>query len=248
VMFFINRVPFTTAQPITYLDGGLTTVPPSQYAPPLGQDCSQGVNDGGTPAADTLAQEIAAADTAGLQSYFVVLANGLYQIGDPLNYFNALKATVSAPPYNVKTMQVLDATEPKSQIAQILGRFSNTATALGTCLYELPPGIDKNATLNFTVPIPVQGITPVAPAPVPVMPYDPTCNQMNQSTANGWAIDQNHIRICGTPCTDLRLTVQGVSASALLSGVDAGAGDGGAPIVPEVPVTATMPCVDGGTP
>ena len=254
VMFFINRVPTTSAQPITYLDGGLTTVPPSQYAPPSGQDCFQGVNDGG-PAAGTLAEEIAAADQAGLQSYFVVLANGLYQIGDPLSYFNALKATVSAPPYNVKTMQVLDATEPKSQIAQILGRFSSTATALGTCLYELPPGIDQNAKLQFTVPVPVGPFPgfaglPTAPTPLPLQ-YDATCNASTQDTANGWNIDANHIRVCGASvgnaCWQIRAFVQAVSAQTLLSGAaDGGTGGGGSPVVPEVPVTATMPCVDGG--
>ena len=245
VMFFVNREPLTTAQPVTYLDGGVTTVPPFQYTPPYGQDCAQGVNDAGTPAGTTLAQEIAAADAAGLQSYFVILANGLYQIGDPLSYFNGVKATVQAPPYNVKTMQVLDATEPKSQIASILGRFSSTATALGTCLYELPPGIDQNASVNFTIPIPVQGIATSAPVPFPI-PYAMTCDKAHQDTANGWAIDQGHIRICGTPCTDLRLTIEGVSASALLSGADAGASGGATPIVPEVPITATMPCVDAG--
>lgn len=246
VMFFVNRQSVTTAQPITFIDGGLTMVPTSQYTPPIGQDCYQGINDGGTAAQTTLEQQIIAADAVGLQTYFVVLNNGLYQVGTPIPFFDTIKAAVAAQ--GVKTMQVIDATADKSHLAEILGSFSNTATALGTCLYELPLGVDTNANLSFTVPVPIPASlglpasVPTAPTPIPIKP-DSTCSAATQDTANGWSIDTGHIRVCGGACTELRGFVEATTAAVLATTP----ADAGSPTIPEVPVTVVQPCVHGGT-
>jgi hypothetical protein len=88
------------------------------------------------------------------------------------------------------------------------------------------------------------------------VPHNASCNPTNQASQNGWNIEGapggiQHLRICGAPCTDLRESVLGVSAATLGGAGDGGSGagvsDAGAASIPEVPVTVTLPCSDGGT-
>ncbi len=243
-MFFVNRQPDSTGSG----DAGALI--------PTGVDCDPALDMAGdTSAQEALVEQIVAADKAGLQSYFVILNNALYMVGTPLSYFQNIQTLVKAK--GVNTMQVLDATQPKADIGNVLGTFSNVVTPLGTCLYELPPGVDTTAQLKFTIPIPT-GLNSAAPAPVPV-PYNASCNATSQATQNGWNIDATpgtiaHLRVCGTnaggTCWQLRTSVLAVSAATLTTSGDGGSGpgvsDAGAASIPEVPVTVTMPCVDAG--
>ncbi len=250
VMFFINRVPDsrrpTTPDGGVIADGGLVD-PQFEAGLPWGLDCYPALaTGGGTDAKAALEEQIAAAAAKGTQSDFVILNNGIPGLdavrGTPLKFFQGIQSDLEAQ--GVTAVQVLDATEPKTQASQVLATFASTATTLGTCLYELPSGVDENASLSFTIPIPVQGLNGVAPLPISI-PHDATCTAATQFTADGWRIEGTHIRVCGSnpglSCWKLRTTVEGVGAQVLRS-----AGDGGTANIPEVPVTVTMPCVDGG--
>jgi hypothetical protein len=241
-MFFLNRQPDSTGSGDAGA-GGMV---------PLGDDCVPALDTAKDSNAQTaLEQQIVLADKAGLQSYFVILNNGISGItGTPLQYFKTIQTNVKSQ--GVKTTVVLDATQPKTQIASVLASFSDTVTALGTCLYERPPGVDTNGTLGFTLPIPTP-FSSIAPALVKV-PYDAKCNAGTADTENGWNIEPStggidHIRICGTSsgqyCWELRQSVLAVTAE-VLSSSDAGtSADAGSPPVPEVPVSVTMPCTPG---
>jgi hypothetical protein len=251
VMYFVNRAPQSTgtADAGVIIDSGTSAM----MTLPTGADCDPAIDtarDGNGQTA--LEQEIAAADKNGVQSYFVVLANALYEVGTPLQYFQGVQSALKTQ--GVKTMQVLDATQPKTKIANVLASFSDIVTALGTCLYEKPPGVDTNGKLKFTLPIPTP-FASQAPAPLSV-PLDPNCNESTADTANGWNVETSdagvdHVRICGTGsgqyCWELRQSVLAVSAEVLGSSdagsaLGAGGGDAGTPPIPEVPVTVTMPC------
>jgi hypothetical protein len=271
-MFFINRIPDSTSTSDAgsdfEADGGLNDLLPapanacSEILPvlpagvactaPGGVDCSPALDTmADTTAQNALVQEIVAAANAGLQSYFVILNNGIYEVGTPLPYFQNIQSLVQAQ--GVTTMQVLDATEPESKLGNILATFSNTVTPLGTCLYELPPGVGPSAQVQFTLPIPTV-ISQTAPVAVPVM-YNPQCNAMTQATQSGWNIESppgsavQHLRICGTTsgsCSNLRQSVLAVAAASLSGsgdgGMSSGLSDAGVGAVPEVPVTVTIPC------
>lgn len=246
VMYFVNRVPDSSGT----ADAGVVLPAGDGGTSPLGADCDPALDtamDSNAQAA--IEQEIVAADKAGVESDFVVLANGLSGVGTPLQFFKDVQSAVSAQ--GTTTMQVIDATEPRTKIAQVLSSFADTVTALGTCLYELPPGVDTHGTLQFTLPVPTP-ISHVAPAPVTVPP-DPNCSESTKDSANGWNVEStatgvDHVRICGTKtgqfCWELRQSVLAVTASVLAQS-DAGAVppiDAAAPPVPEVPVTVTMHC------
>ncbi len=239
-MFFVNRQPDSTGTG----DAGALI--------PTGVDCDPALDMAhDTSAQQALVEQIVAADKAGLQSYFVILNNALYMVGTPLQYFQNVQTLVKAQ--GVTTMQVLDATQPKADIGNVLGTFSNVVTPLGTCLYELPPGVGTDTKVNFTIPIPTL-LNSAAPAPVPVA-YNPNCNATNEGTQSGWNIEGppggiQHLRICGSnsggSCWELRQSVLAVSAATLTGGTDGGVSDAGAASIPEVPVTVTLPCTDAG--
>jgi hypothetical protein len=277
-MFFVNRQPDSTGAGDAgdfAADGGVNDLLPapssacSEIQPPLpsgvacttpgGVDCSPALDTMGDTSAQAaqngLVQQIVAADKAGMQSYFVILNNAIYQVGTPLPYFQNIQSLVKAQ--GVNTMQVLDATQPLNKLGNLLATFADTITPLGTCLYELPPGIDTRAKVQFTVPIPIPaGVVPglsmsISPAPAPItVNYNASCTAATQGSGAGWAIEGTpggiqHLRICGNDCSFIRGVVLGVSALSQLNAGDAGA-DGGSVPVPEVPVSATMPCADGG--
>jgi hypothetical protein len=209
VMFFVNRTP---TSPGGGFDGGVD--------PTLGVDCPppdalttmqtavQAAYNGGHAAAD---------GTPSLYTYFVVLDNPEHK--PPVAFFNQVASGGGAT--------TLDSTSMNGP--QVLASFAQTMIAVGTCLYELPPGVDASASLAYGV-----FHTPI--------PQAPGCSA-DQQTVNGWSIDAGHIRICGQSCTDLRNAVFAASLGALqAAGPDAGT----ATSVPEVPVTATMQCAVAG--
>jgi hypothetical protein len=228
IMAFVNRIPDSTGG----ADGGGTNPFP-------GADCNPAL--GGAPDAKTaIEQEIQAATAAGLRTYFVVLNDDSMLGPQVLAFYDQIASDLSN-----KGVTVLDATAPKAAgggVPQaVLSKFSQTVTQLGTCLYELPPGIDTSAKLTFTIPIPVPPITSSAPTPVGPIPLAASCNAANQQSANGWNVDGTHIRICGQFCNELQQSVEAVTAATLLASPD-----GGLANVPEVPVTAVLPCADAG--
>jgi len=227
VMFFVNRIPDSTGG----ADGGGANPFP-------GADCSPALDTAkDTNAKAAIEQQITAAANAGLQTFFVVLNDDNMLGPQVVSFYNGIKQDL-----NGNGIDVIDATSPQSMAQMVLGNFSKTVTQLGTCLYELPPGVDTSGGMAFTIPVVVPNITTVAPTTVPVR-QDSTCTAATQTTANGWNIGNNHIRICGAPCTDLQLSVEGVTAVTL-----AKSPDGGLASIPEVPVTVTVPCNDAGTP
>jgi hypothetical protein len=235
IMFFVNRIPDST---MGGSDGGGANPFP-------GADCSPALDSAmDTNAKAAIEQQIQASAAQGLHTYFVVLNDDNMLGSQVLSFYNQIASDLSN-----NGVTVLDATPPKGPggtVPQsVLGKFSQTLTQLGTCLYDLPPGIDTSAKVGFTIPIPIPPIASSAPTPVPPggMPLAANCNAANQQSANGWNVDGSHLRICGTFCNDLQQTVEAVTAATLVSSPD-----GGLANVPEVPVTATMPCTDGGTP
>jgi hypothetical protein len=232
VMFFLNRTPIgplTGTDAGTGADGGLD--------PTLGLDCNPPLA-GGTDALSAIEAQVkaAASGTPSMHTYFVVLDNAQHNHA-PVTFFQQVGTATGAT--------VLDATS--SNRDAVLASFAQTAIGLGTCVYDLPPGIDSNAKIQFT--------DPTVPADSPAIPFNSACNAASSSTVDGWNIENNRIRICGSfpnpgmgACNLLRATVLRVTAAALAqSSPDGGAAalDGGV-AVPEVPVKATMPCVSTG--
>jgi hypothetical protein len=190
--------------------------------PTFGLDCPQ--TNGADPTSAAIATikaavQGAAAGTPSIHTYFVVLDNREHM--SPLAFFKNNFESVGAT--------ILDATS--AQPSAVVANFAQTVVSLGTCLYELPPGLDSSAKLQFTNPLGPQAAD---------IPYAEGCSAATADSANGWAIDNGRIRICGMACTNLRNTVLAVTSQALQAGAGGG-GDAGPP-VPEVPVTATMAC------
>jgi hypothetical protein len=243
VMYFLNRTPVGPSMGLDAGagdaggdagDGGLLATQSLDCDPPLA---------GGTDplsAVENLVRS-ASSGTPSLHTYFVVLDNN--QHSPPLPFYNQVATDTGAT--------VLDASQADRNT--VLANFANTAIELGTCLYELPPGVDANAKLSFTNPLTPLGPGQTGPIDFPI-PYAAGCAANAPSTVDGWAIDNGRIRVCGTQppsasapagqsCFRLRAAVLSATAASLQA-QDAGAVsiDGGVN-VPDVPVHATMPCV-----
>ncbi len=226
VMFFVNRIPDSTGG----AEGGIANAFP-------GADCSPALDTAkDTDAKAAIEQQVTAAANAGLQTFFVVLNDDNMLGSQVVSFYNGVKQDL-----NGNGIDVIDATSPMSMAQTVLGNFSKTVTKLGTCLYELPPGVDTSAKLSFTIPVPIPPIASTAPTLFPI-PLAANCNAANQASANGWNVDGSLIRICGSFCSDLQQTVEAVTAVTLASSPD-----GGLSNIPEVPVTAEVSCADGGT-
>jgi hypothetical protein len=233
VMLFVNRIPDSTG-------GGSDGGSPNPFP---GADCSPAL--GSAPDAKTaIEQEIQAATAAGLHTYFVVLNDDSMLGSQVLPFYQQIASDLTAKGVG-SGVTVLDATPPMMMGGgvpqQVIAKFSQTVTQLGTCLYELPPGIDTTAALTFTIPVPIPPIASKAPVPVSI-PLAANCNAANQQTASGWNVEGSHIRVCGAFCNEIQQTVEAVAAATLASSPD-----GGLANIPEVPVAAKMPCADGGT-
>jgi hypothetical protein len=225
VMFFVNRIPVTPGTAMGDAGAGGDAGAPN---PTQGPDCPTPVGGAADPLAAIQAEvNAAAAGTPSLHTYFVVLDND--QHTPPLAFFQQVTGAT-----------VLDATSQNEQV--VLGNFAQKAVELGTCLYEVPSGVDSNAKLQFTDPTPMGGVD----VPNPGISYNAACNA-TATTVDGWAFDNGRIRICGTSCTTLRALVLQATAASLQSDAGAGAADGGVHI-PDIPVKATMPCETTATP
>jgi hypothetical protein len=242
VMFFVNRVPVAPsmgdagggdAASDAGTDGGSAVV----VQRTTGAECSP---TGPTVQAD-IESAVSQAVSSGLSTYFVVLDNNDHQ--PPLAFFQQVAQDVGTSTGGGATVSVLDATSARPDV--VLTNFQQTVTSAVTCAYDLPTGIDSTAQLAFNLPANTSVNQTSVPVPVAIK-FDSSCTTANRNsgTSNGWGIDHGHIVICGASCTTLQSTIAVVTASALLGASDGGLPslDGAAPAIPDVPVTATIPC------
>jgi hypothetical protein len=178
-----------TNLPIAYNHEAVLLVTNRTLDPSLPSSCA----GGGAPAA------VAAASAAGWDTYVFSLRNALET--PPATQTRIDAATAFATASGAKLTHAEggasgDPTTAKLQAAQGIGDF---VSSLGGCLYDKPN--------NFTDP--AQGTLTLKPAgafaPV-TLPPDATCNATS-TTADGWAIDGSHIRVCGAACTTIRTAI-----------------------------------------
>jgi hypothetical protein len=203
--------------------------------------------EAGTELSALIAEAQAAySSTPPLTTYFVVLNDAANDGANQVAFYNQI---ANAPGTGAS---VIDATV--TQPEAIFASFQKSLADVATCLYDEPAGIDTTATVNFVTPPGIGQNVNTFPVTSPDIPYDSTCTATSSLAGNsGWNLDNGRIRICGMGCAALRATIGAAAASALPSGdagLDAGftSADGGPPVVPDVPVTVTMPCADGGAP
>ena len=231
VMFLLNRMPVTAGDAGT--DSGSENS--CTAASLTGPECPTVSGDEWS----ALATEEQNAAAAGLSTYFVVVSNNTPDaaMSEPPLCFYQDVATLAGQP----TSNVVNATQSISQGTMAIQQFSSTMTALGTCVYDLPPGIDTSATLEFTVPVvtPANAVAPVSET----IPLAPGCNaaaQASNNPPNGWNIEGKQIRICGAACSQ---QLQGAVGAVTVATTNL---EGGtmlnASAVPEVPVTVKMNC------
>jgi hypothetical protein len=256
-MFFLNRIPTHTG---SGGDGGSGDAGGggggggTDY-PTTATDCTtfigtptaaQGCN--GEPTCIALVSQATAAYQKNLSTYFVVLNDEQDAGQTTLAYYQNVGA-VAGP-----GVTVVDARS--TQPSTVLQKFQQGLASVATCLYDLPPGVDTTAMLTVTVPPSTPVFNPT-PFPVPIeIASSSSCNLANASTAQGWNIDNGRIRICGEACNNVQGVIGAVALAALDQGEEAGlpdggfptSEDGGVPVIPDVPIDVTMPCVDAGSP
>ena len=266
VLFFVNRTPVV---PGSALDGGAgdagdAGTGASEY-PTTAVDCNPPLL-GQPTVLGALTQEAQNAFAQNLQTYFIVLNDQQNAAQPQLDFYDQVASPGATPlPEAGPTEGGVAATgvtvlNASSSLQSVFANFQSTLASVATCLYDLPAGIDTTASLSFVVP-PGNALNPSSTAvPVPVA-QNSSCNATSAAPgdggppANGWNIDKGRIRLCGTACQQLQAAIGAVAAAALGQGGDAGADAGlpssaeaGTPVIPDVPVNVTMPCLDGGSP
>jgi hypothetical protein len=198
-------------------------------APDATNDCNPPLDGQATVQAALESEILQAFDaTPSLQTYFVVLDDDAHDTATPTGALTFFKKIQSDLP---QAVQVLDATQTNTMMAAqtAAANFAKIVTQLGTCVYDygVPANTDpKTVEVAFTVPGNPQTIVPLASA----------CTAATQDTVNGWNVDNGRLRICGSPCNNLRQGILGASAAALSIGQPA----------PDIPVTATILCSGSG--
>jgi hypothetical protein len=250
VMFFVNRVPVNSSNPIAIPSGpDCPAAPPNVTgAAPYSSTCDTQYNGAGTgQAPECLVQQVmeneiqaAFGGSPSIQTYFVVLNNdstmGATQV---LPFYQEIAADLP------QAVQTLDATS-LSQTALMMGgtaaqqaktdaaNFANVVSALGTCLYQLPA--EFGSTAPSMADLQISYSVPGAPpgAAVTRIQADPNCTAANvgMASVDGWNIDNGRIRVCGNSCTKFRQEVTVVSGAALATGQP----------VPDVPLNITNTC------
>jgi hypothetical protein len=233
LMVFVNRIPFDSLAG----DAGTSTLD-------LGGDCPP------TPPATTvdtsLANQVIAAGKAGIHTYFVVLDNGQGNGSSTLSYYNQVATDVANGGGSSSMVDVINATS--SDQSAVFSSFQTTVAGAVTCVYDLPPGIDSTATLTVMVPPGTPGFPPSTSAFPMTIPPTSGCTVANKasSSVNGWGIDKGRVVLCGSACQEVELSIGQATLTALQDAgalTDAGIDfDGGTINIPNVPVSATMPC------
>lgn len=245
VMVFVNRIPVAPG-------GGGDAGAGDGGGPDLNSadDCPL---SGATSVEASLVNQVAAAAQAGFHTYFVVLDND--QHNGPSNggtstvdFFTQVKTDVAGKTGSTAGVDVIDATSTDKQTV-----FTSFQTAIGnavTCVYDQPAGIDATASLSVVIPPNTPGFPPSSSPLVQGIPPSSACklnNRLSGGGGDGWAVDSGHVVVCGNPCQEIQLAIgQSTLAALQKAGALTDAGvldfDGGSVAVPEVPVTATVPC------
>ncbi len=138
-----------------------------------------------------------AKDVDGIYTYFIMLKN---PDGKPVMDEAKLIATKSTDCPHCFS----DLTNGSGEEAA--KAFKNIVADLGACFYEIPASmkIDSGKKVAYFNPVTANETT---------VPFDATCNEGTQTSANGWNIEGARMRVCGATCTTLRDTM--VNASLL---------------------------------
>jgi hypothetical protein len=239
LMVVVNRIP---VDPNALADAG---APDAGGLDPrnVGADCPFT----GAPDVQTaLGNQVAAAAKAGLHTFFVVLDNHQHNGAGTVAFFNAVHDKAVSAGAATSDVDVVDATSQNSTL--VFQAFQSKVGGAVTCAYDLPPGIDTTATLTVMVPPNTPGFPPsTVPVPVPIKQASGcTLATKTSSTVDGWNIDNGRVVICGNSCAEVQAAIGGAVQNAYQqAGVLTDAGinfDGGNINVPDVPVSATMPC------
>jgi hypothetical protein len=250
-MLFVNRYP---SIPSTG-DAGTGGADSGTDYPITAVDCktiASSTNDpfcGTDPNCQDLAAEAKAAVQNGLTTYFVVLNDQELQGSQVVSFYNNVAQSAGTG------VSVIDATMASDPQA-VLAAFEQKLFSAATCLYDLPAGIDANATLTISVPPGVPPNTTTSSVPLTIAPASAgmPCTKATATTASGWGVDNGHIRICGASCQSVQGVVAATAALAIQNaegdaGAEAGiptAPDGGPLTVPDVPLSITENCGDAG--
>jgi hypothetical protein len=251
-MVFVNRIPTIASGDAGAPDAGGPVGYPSTAAdcnPPLNGVASAPSCNGDLTCL-ALVGQTQAAYKKGLSTYFVVLNDEALMPQPVLDFYDNVASAAGTG------VNVLDATSTTPSV--VLQKFQAGLASVATCLYDLPAGVDSSATLSVTVPANTPVFNPTQfPAPITIASASGTpCNLANAASAEGWGIDNGHIRICGEACNNVQGIIGAVALAALSQGQDGGvdgglpsAGDGGTAInVPDVPVDVSVSCPDSGSP
>ena len=198
-------------------------------APDTTNDCNPPLDGQATVQAALESEILQAFDaTPSLQTYFVVLDDDAHDTATPTGALTFFKKIQSDLP---QAVQVLDATQTNTMMAAqtAAANFAKIVTQLGTCVYDY--GVPAN-----TDPTKVEVAFTVPGNPQTIVPPSSACTAATQGTVNGWNLDNGRLRICGSPCNNLRQGILGASAAALQTGQPA----------PDIPVTATILCSGSG--
>ncbi|MDB4997814.1 MAG: hypothetical protein JWM74_5246, partial [Myxococcaceae bacterium] len=81
--------------------------------------------------------------------------------------------------------------------------MTSVVTDLGSCLYDVPKGIDSKALATASTKLSYFDLLSSNRVDIP---YDATCN--DRSIGDGFSFDAGRVRICGRSCNDLRLVMK----------------------------------------
>jgi hypothetical protein len=237
VMFFVNRVPTAAA-------GGAGDAGAGGDYSQNAAECTPS-GSGSSAYIDQAAQDAQAALAAGVKTYFVVLNDKQGTPTPVLSFYNAVASASSG------AAVVIDVSNP--QALSVFDAFLGSVITATQCTYDLPAGVDTTATLDFQIPANIPSVNPQPYPESSLIASDSNCNAANQgnATLKGWNIDNGRIVLCGQACTGIQAIV-GLDVAASIApqadgGTDAGLTtvDGGPLTIPDIPVTATMPCPSG---
>ncbi|HEY1696425.1 MAG TPA: hypothetical protein VGG39_29890 [Polyangiaceae bacterium] len=236
VMFFVNRIPVAGAGGS---DGGASD---AGAGGDYSQDAAECTPSGSNTVQQQVLADVQAAFGNGVKTYFVVLNDKQLNPAQVLTFYNGVASASNG------AAAVIDVSNPSA--LSVFDSFLGSIVTATQCTYDLPAGVDTTATLDYQIP---GNLPPVNPGAYPgpsLIASNANCNAGNQSspTSSGWNIDNGRIVLCGTACSGIQGII-GLSVAASLAptgdaGTDAGLTtvDGGPLGIPDIPVTASMPC------
>jgi hypothetical protein len=149
-------------------------------------------------------QEAQAALSAGIETYVVYLANADYEdAGGAAPPPAESDAQSLAMGLNPNLSYFFNASAGSSAPVVAAEALSTVVADMGSCVYEVPSGIDSAATLQFPDPVTRTILT--------VTNADSCAN--DSSTTPLWVFDNQHIRVCQNTCQRLVTAIQADEAA-----------------------------------